>query len=158
MLITVLIAASVAGAAQAQTICRGTVCGSSVLLSRSRGRIMAAGPGASCPTAFVVDGDTIHCGHPRIRLLGIDAPEIEHCPRYRVCAPGDGQASRRSLIAALRYGPVRFQPKAIDRFGRTVAVVWAGDVNLSCWQLQQGQAIYKPHWDTGGVIARACHL
>lgn len=109
-----------------------------------------------CPSAYVVDGDTIHCGHPRIRLLGIDAPEIEHCPRWRVCAPGDGQASKRSLIYALRFGPVRYEPITTDRYGRTVAVVWAGRTNLSCWQLRQSQAIYKPHWDNGGIIAREC--
>ena len=109
-----------------------------------------------CPSAYVVDGDTIHCGHPRVRLLGIDAPEIEACPRVRVCAPGDGQASKRSLIDALRFGPIRYDPIAVDRYGRMVAVVWAGRVNLSCWQLRQGQAIYKPKWDNGGIIARDC--
>ena len=115
-----------------------------------------AEPVVSCPSAYVVDGDTIHCGHPRIRLLGIDAPEIEPCPRRRACAPGDGQASKGSLIAALRNGPVKFQPITTDRYGRTVAVVWAGNVNLSCWQLQRGQAIYKPKWDNGGIIGRQC--
>jgi endonuclease YncB( thermonuclease family) len=43
-----------------------------------------------------------------------------------------------------------------DRFGRTVAVVWAGGTNLSCWQLERGQAIYKPNWDTGQLIALEC--
>ncbi|HEX5258588.1 MAG TPA: thermonuclease family protein [Sphingomicrobium sp.] len=109
-----------------------------------------------CPSAYVVDGDTLHCGPNRIRLLGIDAPEIEHCPRWRVCAPGDGQGSRRSLIAALRFGPVRYQPVTVDHYGRTVAVVWAGGVNLSCWQLRQSEAVYKARWDDGRRIARAC--
>jgi len=109
-----------------------------------------------CPSAYVVDGDTLRCGSQRIRLLGIDAPEIEACPRWRVCAPGDGQASKRSLIAALRFGPIRYQSVTVDRFGRQVAVVWAGSVNLSCWQLQRAQAIYKPKWDNGHRIARAC--
>ncbi len=36
------------------------------------------------------------------------------------------------------------------------AVVWAGRGNLSCWQLQQGQAIYKANWDNGGIIGRQC--
>jgi endonuclease YncB( thermonuclease family) len=109
-----------------------------------------------CPSAYVVDGDTLRCGAERLRLLGIDAPEIERCPRWRACAPGDGQAAKRSLVAALRLGPVRYQPVTIDRYGRQVAVVWAGNVNLSCWQLQRGQAIYKPKWDNGRLIARAC--
>ena len=109
-----------------------------------------------CPSAYVVDGDTLRCGPERLRLLGIDAPEIEHCPRWRVCAPGDGHASKRSLIGAMRLGPIRYQPVTNDRYGRTVAVVWAGRANLSCWQLQRRQAIYKPKWDNGRLIARAC--
>ena len=109
-----------------------------------------------CPSAYVVDGDTLRCGPERLRLLGIDAPEIERCARWRVCAPGDGQASKQSLIAALGLGPIRYQPVTRDRYGRQVAVVWAGRVNLSCWQLQRAQAIYKPHWDNGRLIARAC--
>ena len=113
-------------------------------------------PMIDCPSAYVVDGDTLHCGPQRLRLLGIDAPEIERCPKWRVCAPGDGQASKRSLIAALRFGPVRYEPVTIDRYGRQVAVVWAGRMNLSCWQLQQGQAIYKANWDNGRIIAREC--
>jgi micrococcal nuclease len=110
----------------------------------------------ACPSAYVVDGDTLRSGAERLRLLGIDAPEIERCPRWRVCAPGDGQASKRSLIAALKLGPIRYDPVTRDRYGRQVAVVWAGRVNLSCWQLQQGQAIFKPKWDNGRLIARAC--
>src|SRR5437763_1492563 len=109
-----------------------------------------------CPSAYVVDGDTLRCGDIRLRLLGIDAPEIERCPQWRVCAPGDGPASKRSLVTAVRVGPIRYQPVTLDRYGRTVAVVWAGRVNLSCWQLQQGQAIYKPKWDNGGIIGREC--
>ena len=109
-----------------------------------------------CPGAYVVDGDTLRCGRTRIRLLGIDAPEIESCPRWRICVAGDGQASKRSVIDAVRRGPVRYQSITVDRFGRQVAVVWAGGVNLSCWQLQNGQAVYKPKWDNGRLIAREC--
>jgi micrococcal nuclease len=109
-----------------------------------------------CPSVYVVDGDTLRCGAERIRLLGIDAPEISSCPRWRVCVPGDAQASRRSLIAAVKFGPIRYQAVTVDRYGRQVAVVWAGRVNLSCWQLQKGQAVYKPRWDNGHLVARAC--
>jgi len=109
-----------------------------------------------CPSAYVIDGDTLRCGDTRVRLLGIDAPEISHCPRWRVCVAGDGQASKQSLIRAVRQNPVRYRSLTIDRFGRQVAVVWAGGVNLSCWQLQQGQAVYKPKWDNGRIIAREC--
>ena len=109
-----------------------------------------------CPSAYVVDGDTLRCGSERLRLLGIDAPEIGRCPHWRVCAPGDGQTSKQSLVYALRLGPVRYQPVTVDRFGRTVAIVWAGSANLSCWQLRRGQATYKPKWDNGHLVGNVC--
>jgi micrococcal nuclease len=109
-----------------------------------------------CPSAYVVDGDTLRCEAERLRLLGIDAPELHRCPRYRTCAAGDGKASKSSLQQALRFGTVRYQVITNDRFGRRVVMAWAGRVNLSCWQLQRGQAVYKPKWDNGHAVARAC--
>ena len=110
-----------------------------------------------CPSAYVVDGDTLRCGSIRLRLLGIDAPELPgHCARYRECAPGDGFASKRSLIDALRNGRLTYRIVTTDRFGRYVVMAWAGRVNLSCWQLQRGQATYRPRWDNGGLILASC--
>jgi hypothetical protein len=102
------------------------------------------------------DGDTIRCGDERIRLLGIDAPELAgHCRRGRVCAPGDGQASKRSL-ERLIADPVRVTRYGRDRYGRTLAVVYAGKVNTSCRQLEQKQAIYRRDWDNGRHVGAAC--
>ena len=109
-----------------------------------------------CPSAYVVDGDSLRCGDVRLRLLGIDAPELHGCPRWRVCVEGDGEASKRSLASAMRYGPITYRIITRDRFGRSVVMAWAGKVNLSCWQLQARQAVYKPRWDTGGLVAREC--
>jgi micrococcal nuclease len=109
-----------------------------------------------CPSAFVVDGDSLRCGPLRVRLLGIDAPELHGCPRQRRCVAGDGQASRRSLSEALRLGRVTYRVVTYDRYGRAVALAWAGSVNLSCWQIQGRQAVYKPQWDNGGLVADAC--
>ncbi len=48
------------------------------------------------------DGDTIRCGNERIRLLGIDAPELPgHCREGRRCAPGDPYAATTSLRKAI---------------------------------------------------------
>ena len=53
----------------------------------------------------VVDGDTLHCDGGRIRLLGIDAPELPgHCAQGRDCAPGDPYESSRSLGDAMGDG------------------------------------------------------
>jgi micrococcal nuclease len=56
----------------------------------------------------------------------------------------------------MHSGLVTYQRVTVDRYGRTVAVVWAGSVNLSCWQLEHGQALYKPKWDNGRRIRRVC--
>ncbi|MES3055856.1 thermonuclease family protein [Sphingomonas faeni] len=104
----------------------------------------------------MIDGDTIRCGDERIRLLGIDAPEMPgHCRSGRNCAPGDPFASKQSLAAALS-GTIRIKRYGEDRYGRTLAALSGGSGDLSCWQLQHGQAIYKPRWDNTGRIARTC--
>jgi len=112
----------------------------------------------ACPSAYVVDGDSLRCGDLRLRLLGIDAPELHGCPRGRVCEAGDGQASRRSLAAGVKQGRISYRVVTVDRFGRSVVMAWAGRVNLSCWQLQRRQAVYKPRWDNGGQVGRSCGL
>lgn len=111
-----------------------------------------------CAAPYVVDGDSIRCGRLRLRLLGIDAPELNGCPRHRrgQCAPGDPTASRRSLQRAVALGPIRYSVVSVDRFGRSVAMAWVGRQSLSCWQLKGHQALYKRGWDNGRLIARTC--
>lgn len=102
------------------------------------------------------DGDTIRCGDERIRLNGIDAPELAgHCRQGRNCAPGDPAASKAHL-AALLTGPATIQPLKLDRYGRTVAMVRVGPIDLSCAQLKAAQAVYRPEWDEGRRLARTC--
>lgn len=115
--------------------------------------LLLSAPDAA-PTCVAVDGDTLRCGRERVRLLGIDAPELPgHCQQGRHCAPGDPYASTRSLQAGLRQGPVVIQRLGTDHYGRTLALVRAGRADLSCWQLSHRQAIYKPFWDTGRALA-----
>jgi len=111
-------------------------------------------PGVLCTA---IDGDTLRCGSERVRLLGIDAPELPgHCQQGRRCAPGDPFTSMRSLRAALSRGAITLKRFGTDHYGRTLALVSAGGVDLSCWQLTHGQAIYKSWWDNGGQLARIC--
>lgn len=104
----------------------------------------------------VTDGDTIRCNGERIRLLGIDAPELPgHCKGNRHCAPGDPFASTDNLSGAMA-GALRIERIGEDRYGRTLAMVTGSKGDLSCWQLQNGQAIYKAKWDDGFRVARSC--
>lgn len=109
----------------------------------------------------VTDGDTIRCGDERIRLLGIDAPELPgHCRQGRDCVEGDGAAATRSLERGASLGPLVIVRMGTDRYGRTLALVRAqtpaGSQDLSCWQLQQGHAEYVERWDNRRAVARTC--
>jgi len=102
------------------------------------------------------DGDTIRCGDERIRLLGIDAPELPgHCRQGRDCAPGDPYASTASLTAAMS-ADLRIERVGEDRYHRTLAAVSGPRGDLSCWQIGNGQARYMAKWDDGRTIAARC--
>jgi len=111
---------------------------------------------AAALACTATDGDTLRCGAERIRLIGIDAPEMHGCPRWRECAPGSGPQSKASLARLMRGHRVQIERFGKDRYGRTLAIAHAGGVNLACAQLRAGQAIYIARWDVKGRIARAC--
>lgn len=103
-----------------------------------------------------VDGDTLRCGSERVRLLGIDAPEMPgHCRRGRRCVKGDPNASREWLAAGLGSA-LQIVRIGEDRYGRTLAIVSGDQGNLSCRQLAGGAAVYRADWDEGGRVAAAC--
>lgn len=98
----------------------------------------------ACPNVRVVDGDTLRCGDRRVRLQGIDAPEMPgHCRRGRQCTPGDPVASTRNLQSLVGRGPLTCRATDTDRYGRTVARCHAGDVDLSCEQVRSGHAVKR---------------
>lgn len=104
----------------------------------------------------VTDGDTIRCDDERIRLLGIDAPELPgHCRPGRNCVDGDPYASTSSLATAM-VGKLTIERIGKDRYGRTLAMVAGNMGDLSCWQIKHKQVIYKAKWDDGLRVARTC--
>lgn len=92
----------------------------------------------------VVDGDTLRCGGTRIRLQGIDAPEMPgHCRPGRDCAPGDPYASSDNLRQLVSGGGMSCRQTDTDRYGRVVALCEVGGVDLSCEQVRSGHAIRR---------------
>jgi micrococcal nuclease len=69
-----------------------------------------------------VDGDTIRAGPDRIRLRGIDTPELSE--------PG-GQAAKERLAELLRNGIVRIVPRGRDVYDRLVADVFVDGQNVA---------------------------
>ncbi len=78
-----------------------------------------------------IDGDTLRIGPERIRLRGIDTPELSE-PR--------GQEARQRLEQLLKEGPIRIVPHGQDVYGRTVADVFVNGRNVAEILKQEGFA------------------
>ena len=97
-----------------------------------------------CSSARVLDGDTFDCGSTRVRLHGIDAPELEgHCRPGRQCAPGDPHASTEHLRQLVSGVTVQCRQTDTDVYGRAVARCTAAKTDLSCAQIDGGYAIRR---------------
>lgn len=90
--------------------------------------------------AKVHDGDTIRLDDgTKVRLLGVDAPEVDS--PYRVGEPG-GEGSRDYLKALVegREVTIKVGPEPKDRYGRTLAMVYLGDVLVNGRIIRDGWA------------------
>lgn len=90
------------------------------------------GPSHGGHDPYVIDGDTIVSDGARIRLAGIDAPELSQ--------PGGAEA-RSHLIRLIAGGAVRIEPLDTDRYGRMVARVHACCGDLGRRMVRDGYAL-----------------
>lgn len=102
--------------------------------------------------AFVVDGDTIAISNVRIRLLDIDAPELEQScsdPQGREW-PCGRQASSQ-LRTLIRGRDLTCMPQSRDQYGRTLAICSLPDMtDVNAWMVQHGWAISYDYANTYG--------
>lgn len=87
--------------------------------------------------ARVIDGDTLRIGQVRIRLAGIDAPERDQTCETPSGTVRCGEVATAGLRDIIADNEVRCERRDTDRYGRMVAICWAG---------------YDPHDHTAGVI------
>jgi endonuclease YncB( thermonuclease family) len=91
--------------------------------------------------ATVHDADTITVAGGRIRLDGIDAPELaQTCERAGVPWPC-GRDAAEALRAKLRGQPVRCAAQGRDRFNRLLAHCWLGEMDIGGWLVSEGLAV-----------------
>ncbi|HNV85566.1 MAG TPA: thermonuclease family protein [Candidatus Omnitrophota bacterium] len=92
---------------------------------------------------YVIDGDTfILTDQQRVRMIGIDAPEVSH-PRYGKSGEPFGEESRKYLKALIEGKDVRLEggEEPFDRFGRRLAYVYLSDGTFVNRQMiEQGYA------------------
>ena len=97
----------------------------------------------------IEDGDTFCVGSIKIRLDGIDAPEInDDCwrnkLRWKCGSDASSELSRQALGKTIIC-----EPKYCDRYGRTVALCRVNGVDLSGAMVAAGWAIDWPHYSGG---------
>jgi endonuclease YncB( thermonuclease family) len=100
----------------------------------------------TCHSPYIIDGDTFDCAGKRIRLSGIDAPEMpDHCRPGRKCTAGDPFKSR-DYLQSISRGPVSCSVIEVDVYGRFIAECQAGEFDLSCAMVASGNAVrrYRP--------------
>jgi endonuclease YncB( thermonuclease family) len=101
-------------------------------------RRRAAPPKPFRGKVFVLDGDTIVVRRQRVRLHGIDAPELTQAGGFRA-------RSHLIRMAGGREGEVL--PVGVDRYGRVVAKVRLGTIDISDRMARDGYAIAMSDFD-----------
>lgn len=117
--------------------------------------------------SYVYDGDTIAVTPPaggdqvRVRLLGVDAPEVAHAQDGSL-AQAYGEEAKNALALRLPIGSlVRLETdrQRYDRYGRTLAYVWDRQGRMvNEWLLDNGWARekhYRPNLRYRGRLRKA---
>lgn len=95
----------------------------------------------TCTAPHIADGDTLTCAGVRVRLFGINAPEIAH-PGLGIAEEAGGRAAGAELFSLTR-GEVRCTPAGNqrDRYGRMVAICRTDRIpDLGAEMLRDGMA------------------
>jgi endonuclease YncB( thermonuclease family) len=108
--------------------------------------------------ARVVDGDTIELAGEKVRLFGIDAPELDQvCDRGGV-AWACGKEARDMLAGIVAGGRLTCAVQDVDRYGRAVAVCLRQDRDVAALIVRQGGAMayrrYSDRYVNAEVAAR----
>ena len=92
-------------------------------------------------TAHVVDGDTIHIEKNKIRLFGIDAPEINQTCTIKDKIWQCGLESSLALKKLVLNNNISCVVSDIDKYKRYVAECFANNQNINKLMVRSGWAI-----------------
>lgn len=91
-------------------------------------------------TARIVDGDTLALGAIKIRLHGIDAPEMSQTCNDTHGAEWTCGKWSKAALERLAVGPVTCVQNDIDRYERVVGTCFAQGINLNAAMVAKGAA------------------
>lgn len=91
--------------------------------------------------AAASDGDSLIVDGQKVRLFGIDAPELSQTCQRDGEAWACGKAAQQQLAALVMTSPVQCRRVSTDHYGRVVAVCHAGSEDLNRAMVENGWAI-----------------
>ncbi|MCF6302417.1 MAG: thermonuclease family protein [Devosiaceae bacterium] len=105
------------------------------------------------------DGDSIRIGDQRVRLLGIDAPELDQiCLNDKGASWSCGERSKQRLAQLLSSGNVLCNFEARDKFGRALSLCKVGNRDVGAILVREGLAVSYNDYPREEAIARASRL
>lgn len=88
------------------------------------------------------DGDSVRIGDARIRLNGIDAPELkQQCNRWDGTKWWCGRHSVNALRKMVGQKDVKCDITGSDRYGRLLAYCYVGGESINKWMVENGWAL-----------------
>ena len=101
----------------------------------------------------VIDGDTVQIDNFKIRLEGIDAPEMrQKCKKEFLKISSTigfifykdyncGEVSKKKLKDKIKESEIKCISSSKDRYKRHIATCFKGQTNLNQWMVRNGYAI-----------------
>ena len=101
----------------------------------------------------IVDGDTVHINEYKIRLEGIDAPEIrQKCKKEKLKISSIigftfyknyscGEVSKENLELKIDRSKIKCISSTKDRYKRYLAKCFKNRINLNRWMVRNGHAV-----------------
>ncbi|OLY47299.1 thermonuclease family protein [Bartonella apis] len=100
----------------------------------------------------VIDGETLEIQNQRIKLWGVDAPELNQtCKNGQDAGYDCGKEAASALSQWLtELQPVRCEPRGNDNSGNTIAICYTstGD-DIASWMVRNGYAVDWPKYSNG---------
>ena len=96
----------------------------------------------STTKVIITDGDTIKFNNKKIRLHGIDTPEIK-----QLCKNKNGQdykcgvKAKLALITLISSNQVKCSVHGKDRYKRLIATCFIKNININEWLVKEGWAL-----------------
>ena len=100
----------------------------------------------------VIDGETLEIQNQRIKLWGVDAPELNQtCKNGQDAGYDCGKEAASALSQWLtELQPVRCEPRGNDNAGNIIAICYTstGD-DIASWMVRNGYAVDWPKYSNG---------